>query len=141
MAEYRRETRVAEERDSQTATPVEPLATTPASPPGAYRRVEREVVHDESAADRNDQRQLVSARTTNVIWSVVGFIEVLIGLRVLLRLIATNASSSFVRFIYDFSGVFVNPFAGIVHNRTSGNVVLELNAIIAMKVSTRASRS
>jgi len=134
MAEYRRETRITEERDPQTSAPVEPLADTPAGEPGAYRRVEREVIHDESATDRNYQRQMIYARIANVVWSVVGFIEALIGLRIVLHLIAANAGNSFVRFVYNFSGVFVNPFAGIVHNPASGNVVLEVNSIIAMLV-------
>jgi hypothetical protein len=50
---------------------------------------------------------------SRVLYAVGGFIEGLIGLRIILRLLGANPDSSFVRFIYSTSRVFVAPFAGI----------------------------
>lgn len=134
MAEYRRERRIIEERDPEVTTPVEPVAYSRVEPPAEYRRVEREVVHEETPDDVYLRRRIIYARVVNVVWTIVGLIEALIGLRVLLRLIAANPDNPFVHFIYDFSGVFVAPFLGIVHDPTSGGAVLEINSLIAMLV-------
>lgn len=146
MSEYMRERRIIEERDPEGTVPVEPVvrgrvdpavtpvAYTPADPPGSYRRVEREVVREETPEDLYYRRRIIYARIVNVVWTVIGLIEALIGLRVLLRLIAANPDNPFVRFIYDFSGVFVSPFLGIVHDPSSGGAVLEINSLIAMLV-------
>jgi YggT family protein len=48
-----------------------------------------------------------------VIYAVGGFIEILIGLRFLLRLLGANPASGFVQWVYDWSTPFVTPFAGI----------------------------
>lgn len=126
MADYQRERRVFEERDSDRTRSMEPAEE--------YRRTEREVVHQEAPDEDYFRRRIIYYRITNVIWTIIGFIEVLIGLRVLLRLIAANPGNPFVNFIYDLSGVFVNPFLGIVNDPTSGNAVLEVNSLIAMLV-------
>lgn len=48
-----------------------------------------------------------------LIYGIGGFIEVLIGLRFLLRLLGANPASPFVDWVYDWSTPFVTPFAGI----------------------------
>ena len=150
MAEYRRE-RIIEEPDPAATVPVEPVAYrrvdpvvdpvvepvayTPVDPaPRRYRRVEREVVREDGVDDLYWRRRVMYARAVNVVWTIVGLIEALIGLRVLLRLIAANPGNPFVHFIYSLSGVFVSPFMGIVNDPSSGGAVLEVNSIIAMLV-------
>jgi len=48
-----------------------------------------------------------------ILYAVGGFIEILIGLRFLFRLLGANADSSFVQWIYSWSTPLVAPFAGI----------------------------
>ena len=48
-----------------------------------------------------------------IFYAILGFIEVLIGLRILLRLLGANPANGFVNWIYDWSTPFVKPFAGI----------------------------
>jgi hypothetical protein len=48
-----------------------------------------------------------------ILYAVGGFIELLIGLRFLFRLLGANADSSFVHWIYSWSTPLVTPFAGI----------------------------
>ena len=48
-----------------------------------------------------------------IIYVIIGFIEVLIGLRFVFLLIGANPASQFVSWIYDWSNPFVAPFAGI----------------------------
>lgn len=48
-----------------------------------------------------------------ILYAVVGFVEVLIGLRFLFRLTGANPASGFVDWIYDWSTPLITPFAGI----------------------------
>jgi YggT family protein len=48
-----------------------------------------------------------------IIYAIGGFIEALIGLRFIFRLLGANPVNVFVNWIYDWSTPFVSPFAGI----------------------------
>ena len=48
-----------------------------------------------------------------ILYTIVGFIEALLGLRILLRLLGANPGSLFVGWIYGWSTPFVLPFAGV----------------------------
>jgi hypothetical protein len=50
---------------------------------------------------------------TSILYMVIGFIEVLVGLRFVFRLLGANPASSFVNWVYDWSTPLVAPFAGI----------------------------
>jgi len=47
------------------------------------------------------------------VYLVAGFIDTLIGLRFIFRLLGANPASGFVDWIYSWSTPFVKPFAGI----------------------------
>lgn len=49
----------------------------------------------------------------SIIYVIGGFIEALIALRFVLRLLGANASNVFVNFIYSWSTPFVAPFSGV----------------------------
>ena len=80
------------------------------------------------------ERRLVFFQVTRVMWTILGLIEILLGLRFLLKLIAANAESGFGALIYGVSGVFTAPFAGLVTTPTSGGNILEVTTLIAMGV-------
>ena len=48
-----------------------------------------------------------------IIYFIGGFIEALVGLRFVFRLLGANPANGFVGFIYDWSTPFVTPFSGI----------------------------
>ena len=48
-----------------------------------------------------------------IIYAIGGFIEALVGLRFVLRLIGANPANGLVSWIYDWSTPFVAPFSGI----------------------------
>ena len=50
-------------------------------------------------------------RSYQVIWYLLGVIEVLLGFRVLLKLLGANVQSGFTSFIYSVSSPFALPFA------------------------------
>lgn len=75
-----------------------------------------------------------SFKATEWVWFGLGALEVLIGLRVMLKLIAANPESPFAAFIYNISSIFLLPFAGLVGTPAAGGMVLETSSIVAMLV-------
>ena len=49
----------------------------------------------------------------NIIYAIGGFIEALVGLRFVLRLVGANPDNALVGWIYAWSTPFVAPFSGI----------------------------
>jgi YggT family protein len=80
------------------------------------------------------ERRLRVRTASQVIWLVVGIIDVLIGLRVGLKLIAANPENDFARFIYDAAGLFLAPFFGLTGSPSAGGMVLEIPSLIAMLI-------
>lgn len=89
----------------------------------------------ETTQQESDQKQrLFSFKTTQWIWLVLGIVEVIIGLRVLLKLIGANPQSPFASLVYNLSAMLLVPFAGLVGTPTAGGMILEISSIIAMLV-------
>ena len=87
-----------------------------------------------SRRESGQERRIFSFKLTQWIWLGLGIVETLIALRVVLKLIAANPNSPFAAFIYNVSGVFLFPFAGLVGTPAAGAMVLEISSIIGMLV-------
>ena len=73
-------------------------------------------------------------RTYQALWYILGIIETLLGFRLFLKLVGANPSSGFANFIYSLSGLFANPFIGVVNPSISGTSIMEWSTLIAMAV-------
>src|SRR3989344_2062742 len=73
-------------------------------------------------------------RLYQVIWYILGVIEVLLASRILLKLIGANLKSGFTSFIYSISAPLASPFRGVLGVTTSLESVIEWSTIIAMAV-------
>ncbi|MBI3250535.1 MAG: YggT family protein [Candidatus Andersenbacteria bacterium] len=73
-------------------------------------------------------------RAYQVIWYILGIIEVLLAFRFFLRLVGANPNSGFTDLIYTLSAPFALPFRGIVSATVLGSSVIEWPTIIAMLV-------
>jgi len=69
-----------------------------------------------------------------ILWSLLVFLEILLALRFILRMIQANPDSGFAVFMYGITGIFVGPFNGLVATPTSGGIPLEITTFIAMIV-------
>jgi len=67
-----------------------------------------------------------------LVWLCAGLVEVLIGLRVLLKLIDANPNNAFAGFSYNIASLFLAPFFGLTGSPAAGGSVLEVPSIIAM---------
>lgn len=74
----------------------------------------------------------------NIIWFIVGAIEILLISRFVLKLLGANPNSGFVDFIYSLSGALTAPFDNIfgVANTTTGSVqsVFEPSILVAAAI-------
>lgn len=73
-------------------------------------------------------------RLYQVIWYILGVIEVFLAARILLKLIAANPNSGFTSFIYSVSAPLATPFRGVLGVTTSLDSTIEWSTIIAMAV-------
>lgn len=80
------------------------------------------------------ERRLGTDQLNRIVLAILGILEIGLGLRFVLKLIAANASSGFADFIYGVTKPLTAPFAGLVGTPASGGVVLEITTLIAMAV-------
>lgn len=73
-----------------------------------------------------------------LIYFIFGILEVLMAFRFVFKLAGASVSSTFVRFIYSITGIFILPFEGIFRKGIAQGVettsVLEPSTIVALVV-------
>jgi hypothetical protein len=71
----------------------------------------------------------------NIVWYLLGLIEILLAFRFVLKLLGANPASGFVNFIYSISGILTAPFDSIFGTTTNptGNTqsVFEPSILVA----------
>lgn len=70
-------------------------------------------------------------RFNQVIWYILGVIEVLLAFRVALKALGANPFVGFTGFIYSITTPFAAPFSGILGVSVAGNSIIEWSTIIA----------
>ena len=79
-------------------------------------------------------RRIFTFKATQVIWLLLGILEVMLALRFVLKLIAANPASPIAAAIYSFTDLFLFPFAGLTATPAVGGMVLEISTLIAMAI-------
>src|SRR5688500_11961957 len=87
----------------------------------------------ESSTPKTVQKKKSVFKAVQVIWLIAGLIEAILALRLVFRFLAAN-TVGFVAFIYQLSGVFLAPFAGIFGPSVADRSVLEWSTIAAMVI-------
>jgi hypothetical protein len=90
---------------------------------------EQRIVHDPAAEER-----IILQRVTQFFWLVAALVEVLILMRVFLKLLAANPASPFAALVYGVSDLFLFPFQGLTATPSIEGSVLEIPSLIAMVV-------
>ena len=80
------------------------------------------------------ERRIFTFKATQVIWLLLGILEVMLALRFVLKLIAANPASPIAAAIYSFTDLFLFPFAGLTATPAVGGMVLEISTLIAMAI-------
>lgn len=80
------------------------------------------------------EKRATTFKITQIIWLLLGILEVLMALRVVFKLVGVNGGNSFAAFLYNITGFFIAPFASLAGAPSAGNSVLEVSSLIAMLV-------
>ena len=118
MSENQNVNEVAVDRRAETVTTQQP----------GYAATEQ-VTRDVAA-----ERRLRLFQINRIMWTVLGILEILLGLRFMLKLIAANPGSGFAVFIYGITGAFTAPFNALLGTPPGGGSILEVTTLIAMAV-------
>ena len=74
-------------------------------------------------------------RGTQIVWYILGIIEVLLAFRFILKLLAANPSAGFSRLIYGGSYIFSAPFLAVFHRtQVAIGSYFEWSTLLAMIV-------
>ncbi len=105
---------------------------------------QQELQHDEEAfrLHQEEKRLGTARRSTTFIWIVnsifwlAGMLEILLGIRFLLRLFGANTQNEFARLINNLSAPFIAPFSTLFISPTSdgGAKIFDVNIAIAIVV-------
>lgn len=109
---------VAVDRRDETVTTQQP----------GYAATEQ-VSHDVAA-----ERRMGMSRIVRIIYTLLGLLEIFLGLRFFLKLIAANPESGFSVFVYGITAPLIAPFAGLIGTPAYGSMIFEATTLIAMGV-------
>jgi hypothetical protein len=74
-------------------------------------------------------------RGTQVVWYIVGIIEVLLAFRFVLKLLGANPAAGFTSFIYGTTYIFASPFLNVFRaSRIVSGSIFEWTTLLAMFV-------
>ena len=73
-------------------------------------------------------------RGTQVVWYIIGLLEVLLAFRFVLKLLGANAGAGFTSFIYGVTHPFVSPFLNVFRITSVEGSVFEWTTLLAMLV-------
>lgn len=103
----------------ETATRVtEVTSTTPSTTPGEHPQ-------------KTYTTKKAIFRAYQVIWYILGIIEILLTFRIILKALGANPSSGFANLIYTISNPLALPFRGIFQTQVVEGSVFEWSTIIA----------
>jgi YggT family protein len=80
------------------------------------------------------EQRLQSFKVNRILYTLLSILEILLGLRFVLKLLAANPNTGFSTFIYGVTEIFIAPFKALLGTPTSGNTTIEVNTLIAMAV-------
>ena len=74
-------------------------------------------------------------RGTQIVWYILGIIEVLLAFRFILKLLGANVAAGFTSFIYGVTYIFATPFLAVFQNtRVVPGSIFEWTTLLAMLV-------
>lgn len=73
--------------------------------------------------------------TNNILYGVLSLVELFLALRFILKLFGANAANGFVEWLYEMSGVLLEPFRGIFPTTVfKSNFVFEFSTLFAIVI-------
>lgn len=73
-------------------------------------------------------------RGTQIVWYILGIVEILLAFRFVLKLMGANPAAGFSSFIYGITYVFATPFLSVFRISQVAGSILEWTTLLAMFV-------
>ena len=73
-------------------------------------------------------------RATQIVWYILGLVEVLLAFRFVLKLLGANPDAGFSAFVYGVTYVFASPFLNVFSKSYVAGSVFEWTTLLAMLV-------
>ncbi len=80
------------------------------------------------------EQRLRLFQITRIMWMVLGVLEIMLGLRFILKLMAANPSNGFAGLVYGITGTFTGPFDALLGTPAIDGSIFEATTLIAMSV-------
>ena len=80
------------------------------------------------------EQRLQSFKANRILYTLLGILEILLGLRFVLKFIGANPDAGFSAFIYGITNIFIAPFNALLGTPQVGGSIIEVNTLIAMAV-------
>jgi hypothetical protein len=82
----------------------------------------------------NSPRTKPLYRGTQVVWYIIGLLELLLAFRFVLKMLAANPSAGFSSFIYGLTYPFATPFLNVFNRSQVSGSIFEWTTLLAMLV-------
>jgi hypothetical protein len=89
---------------------------------------------EQTVRDVAAERRIQVYQLTRIIWGLLTLLEIMLGLRFLLKLLGANEASGFGTLVYGATALFVAPFTGLFSSWFAGPMVLEVTTLVAMAI-------
>jgi hypothetical protein len=73
-------------------------------------------------------------RGTQIVWYILGILEVILAFRLVLKLLGANSAAGFTKFMYNITQPFASPFLNVFGVTKVEGSVFEWTTILAMIV-------
>ncbi|MFA6973838.1 MAG: YggT family protein [Parcubacteria group bacterium] len=73
-------------------------------------------------------------RGTQIVWYLLGLLEILLAFRFILKLLGANAAAGFTSFIYGVTYIFTAPFLSVFRMSKVAGSIFEWTTLLAMFV-------
>jgi len=80
------------------------------------------------------EKKKVIFKAYQIIWYILGFVEIMLGFRITLKALGANPESGFTSFIYGLTNPLALPFQGIFRTSFSNGSVFEWSTLVAALV-------
>ena len=70
-------------------------------------------------------------RFNQIVWYILGLIEVLLAFRIILKALGANPNAGFTSLIYSLTNPLTSPFSGILGASSAGTFLIEWSTILA----------
>jgi hypothetical protein len=73
-------------------------------------------------------------RGTQIVWYIIGLLEILLLFRFVLKFLAANSTAGFTKFVYSVTQIFVSPFVNVFKISYVEGSIFEWTTLLAMLV-------